>query len=253
MIFLTSDIHGNIDIKKLNTKNFPEQKLLTKNDYLIINGDFGLLDKKIKLEKHYLDWLSNKNFTTLFLDGNHEDFNILNEYPIIEKFGGKVQEINPNIYHLMRGEIYTIENKIFFVMGGAESHDTSKLVTMEEYKRHKKRYTNIGYDYEFVRVIGRDWFSQEMPNIDELEYGLKNLEKYNFKVDYILSHCASNEIEEILGRKSPKLIKDNHICDYFSMLEQKVEYKHWYFGHYHQDINIDNKHTCIYNEKIKMD
>ena len=92
MIFLTGDIHGNIDIKKLNTKNFPEQRNLTKNDVLIILGDFGLNNKNVKQEKHFLDWLENKSFTVLFVDGNHEEFPVLNSYPVVEIYGGKAHQ-----------------------------------------------------------------------------------------------------------------------------------------------------------------
>lgn len=42
MIYVTGDTHANIDIEKLNTTKFPQQKNLTKDDYLIICGDFGL-------------------------------------------------------------------------------------------------------------------------------------------------------------------------------------------------------------------
>lgn len=42
-IFVTGDLHGQIDIRKLNKRNFPIQEELTKEDYLIIVGDFGLV------------------------------------------------------------------------------------------------------------------------------------------------------------------------------------------------------------------
>ena len=122
MIYLTGDIHGNIDLKKLNMRNFPKQKELTRNDVLIILGDFGLNNKSIKKEKHYLDWLNSRNYTTLFVDGNHEEFPVLNSYPVVEAFGAKCHQLCDNVYHLMRGEIYHIDGKTFFVMGGAESH-----------------------------------------------------------------------------------------------------------------------------------
>lgn len=43
MIYITGDMHGDIDIRKLTNQNFPQQQLMTKDDYLIICGDFGLL------------------------------------------------------------------------------------------------------------------------------------------------------------------------------------------------------------------
>ena len=43
MIYLTGDTHIPIDISKLNTISFPEQKQMTREDYVIVLGDFGLL------------------------------------------------------------------------------------------------------------------------------------------------------------------------------------------------------------------
>ena len=51
MIYITGDTHIPLDISKLNTTNFPEQKDMTKNDYLIILGDFGLYWKNDKTFK----------------------------------------------------------------------------------------------------------------------------------------------------------------------------------------------------------
>ena len=67
MIYVAGDTHTPIDIRKLNTKNFPEQKKMTKDDYLIILGDAGFLWENImdKLELYWLNWMANKNFTTL--------------------------------------------------------------------------------------------------------------------------------------------------------------------------------------------
>lgn len=71
MIYITGDIHG--DPSKLSSDIFPEQKEMTKDDYVIICGDFGLIweQKESKTEKYWLDWLEEKPFTTLFVDGNH--------------------------------------------------------------------------------------------------------------------------------------------------------------------------------------
>ena len=77
-----------IDIQKLNTKRFPEQKNLTKDDYLIVCGDFGLVWDESPEERYWRKWLDDKPFTTLWIDGNHENFELLKEFPVINKFGG---------------------------------------------------------------------------------------------------------------------------------------------------------------------
>ena len=100
MIYVTGDTHADIDIKKLSVKNFPMQKSLTKKDYLIVCGDFGLIWDGSTREIWWKKWLAGKNFTTLWIDGNHENFDILRKFSLQDKFGGKVREIAPNIYHL---------------------------------------------------------------------------------------------------------------------------------------------------------
>ena len=76
MIHITGDTHS--DFAKFSTDKFPIQKEMTKNDYIIICGDFGgiwnyLLESTY--EKYWLNWLNEKNFTTLFVDGNLEELN----------------------------------------------------------------------------------------------------------------------------------------------------------------------------------
>ena len=123
MIFITGDTHGNIDIKKLNSRMFPEQKTLAKSDFVIIAGDFGLIWDESKECQYWIKWLSEKKFTTLFIDGNHENFNLLNTYEVANWNGGKVHKISETIIHLMRGQVFSIDDHKFFTFGGAKSSD----------------------------------------------------------------------------------------------------------------------------------
>jgi len=88
MIWITGDTHGEIDIHKLNRDSFPEQKEMTKKDYVIIAGDFGFIWNMDKEDKWWLKWLKERNFTTLFIDGNHENHEILDNMPVTEWNGG---------------------------------------------------------------------------------------------------------------------------------------------------------------------
>lgn len=112
MIFVTGDTHANLDIGKLSTRRFPEQKELTKEDFLIVCGDFGLVWDGSAREIYWQDWLSDKNFTTLWIDGNHENFDILYELPLTEKFDGKVREIASGTFTILdRGQVLTLTTR----------------------------------------------------------------------------------------------------------------------------------------------
>ena len=128
MILITGDIHGSHDIHKLSNKGNPDFKdifnTMTKDDYVIICGDFGLVWNNDKEDMWWRSWLNDRPFTTLFVDGNHENFDLLNAYPVENWHGGKIHRIAPSIIHLMRGQLFDIEGKSFFTMGGAESHDS---------------------------------------------------------------------------------------------------------------------------------
>ena len=67
MIYVTGDTHG-YEFSKLNTENFPIQKQMTKDDYVIICGDFGLIWDNSSESQYWLKWLTNKPFKTLFID-----------------------------------------------------------------------------------------------------------------------------------------------------------------------------------------
>ena len=105
MLFLTGDTHG--DFTRFRPDIFPEQKQMTKQDYVIVLGDFGGVWDGSKEEQNWLDWLEAKPFTTLFVSGNHENYDLLASYPIQSWKGGRVQVIRPSVFHLMRGEVFT--------------------------------------------------------------------------------------------------------------------------------------------------
>ena len=77
MIILTGDTHA--DFRRFNTKNFPIQRQMTKEDYVIICGDFGGIwdaGGESKEERYWLDWFESRSYTLLFVDGNHENFDV---------------------------------------------------------------------------------------------------------------------------------------------------------------------------------
>lgn len=247
MIYITGDTHG--EFNKLSKKNF---KLPNDNDFVIICGDFGGIWDNSPNDKYWLKWLSERNFTTLFVDGNHENYDLLSAYPITEWNGGKVQFINDKVIHLMRGQVFSIENKTFFTMGGAASHDANARILEKndpyfELKRKKFNSTHQSY-----RINHVSWWEDEMPTSKEFDEATQNLEKNNNTVDFIITHCAPTSIQTSICDISDYSI--NELTDYFETIKNTVNFKHWFFGHYHNDMNIDDKYTLVYNriKKLKM-
>ena len=115
-VYVTGDTHGGF--QRLGMKYFPEQKKMNREDMVIIAGDFGGLWGGTPAEKYWLDWLEDKPFTTAFLDGNHENFAMLNALPERLWHGGRIHEVRPHVLHLMRGQVFDIEGYTFFTMGG---------------------------------------------------------------------------------------------------------------------------------------
>lgn len=86
--------------------------------------------------------LEEKPFTTVFVDGNHENHQRLDSYPAETWQGGNVHFIRPSVIHLMRGQVFHIADKSFFVFGGASSHDISAGILEPDdpnFKKKKKR------------------------------------------------------------------------------------------------------------------
>ena len=115
-VYITGDTHGGF--QRFEMKYFPEQKKRSREDTVIIAGDFGGLWGGTPAEKYWLDWLEDKPFTTAFLDGNHENFAMLNVLPERRWRGGRVHEVRPRVLHLMRGQVFDIGGYTFFTMGG---------------------------------------------------------------------------------------------------------------------------------------
>lgn len=160
---------------------------------------------------------------------NHDELDKLEQVPM---FGGHVGKVSENIFHLKRGQIYTIHGKTFFCMGGAESTDKES------------------------RTIGMNWWPQEVPSCQEFNEGLANLEARGNKVDYILSHnCPRSVSDEFIKQHNAEglyNIKINcPVGEYLDQVCQEVEFKHLFFGHWHDDWTWD-KYTMLYQKVIEV-
>lgn len=170
MIYVTGDLHG--DFSALESFACSEDgKNLTKKDYVIVLGDFGIWPEKMEEIKALSDKL---NYTLLFLDGNHEHHPLLQTFRQEQLFGGLVHNVF-GTYHLCRGGIYIIPtqdgNVTIAVCGGGDSRDKDQ------------------------RINNVDWFVQEKISEFDVDTLLDNAAVYNMQVDYFLSHSLSAAVK----------------------------------------------------------
>ena len=252
MIYITGDCHSCFE--RFSTDIFYEQKEMTSQDenFMIITGDFGGVwhQEESKSEKWELDWLESKPFTTLFVDGNHENFDRLYSYPVKEWHGGLVHEIRPHVLHLMRGQVYTIEDKKFFTFGGASSHDIQDgiLDYEDEDWREKARALEKQGKYMY-RIKGLSWWKQELPTEYEMETGKFNLAKHDNKVDFIISHSPAASHIALLGHG---LYEQDILTQYLEEIRCTTEYKRMFMGHMHINKAINDRDICLYEQIIRI-
>lgn len=246
MIYITGDCHG--DYRKFNTKIFPEQKEMSRDDFVIVCGDFGFWDNSNE-QQWWRKWLSKKPFTLLWVDGNHENYDMLKELPVSEWHGGRVQFISENIIHLMRGQVFELQGRKFFAFGGARSHDIQNGILDPNDKNFKKDYKRLRARHAMFRVDHQSWWKEEMPASVEKQEGRENLEKNNWTVDFIVTHCTASSVQELFsyGR-----FETDTLTDYFEEIHQRCNYKKWFFGHYHQNWNVTAKDILIYDQIIRI-
>ena len=227
MLYVTGDTHGDLDFQKI--LDWSEATKLNKDkDYLIILGDFGYVweNKRDNYEKEKLDFISCLPFTTLFIDGNHENHSRLNAMRVVNFMGGKAHKVYDSIYHLMRGQVYNICNKSIFTFGGASSID------------------------KHLRVEGVSWWKEEEFSYIEAETAYENLNKVNWGVDYVLTHSAPLSIKDKLYGNN-NLYAPSATERLLEAILRNIKFKRWYFGHYHKDMKLDN-FTILYNNVERM-
>lgn len=243
MIFITGDTHGEKDCGKIFMAH--RNRTINKGDYLIITGDFGAIWNGNGLDNKLLNKYAKLPFTILFVDGNHENFDVLYTYPQDDWCGGKVHKVRENILHLTRGQIFTIEGKTFFTMGGGTSIDKDYRLEYESEMNRKRRNRNKN---KKVKV----WWEQEIPTTDEINEAISNLQLHNDKVDYVITHTNSNRF---MHNKLGFVKECSVLTDFLDYVYNFIEYKEWYCGHFHRDTSfkVDNSViTVVYNKVLKL-
>jgi len=224
MIYVTGDMHG--DESRLYDRWWRKLKA---GDTLIICGDFGFMWNGSKQEQQVLDYLGSRKFTVCFLDGIHENFDMLNSCRQTIWKGGRVHRICGNLFHLMRGQVYNIDGTTIFTFGGGESSNISD------------------------RIDQGKWWKEEFPTSAEFMEGIRNLEAAGGKVDYVLTHEPPSVVKSSILLRRGKMDSVNKLGGYFEEISRSLEFKHWYFGSMHEDRLITPSYSAVYRKIIPIE
>ncbi|MBQ9308885.1 MAG: metallophosphoesterase [Clostridia bacterium] len=293
-IYVTGDTHGihpyglgSVDgfMHRLSTTVFPEQKQMTKEDYVIILGDFGGVwytdrhsSQESSEERYALDWLESKPFTTLFVPGNHENYDRLmgcyderllsswffSAMPEVEKeklrhgyprkpwHGGYVRQIRPSVLMLERGDIFEIDAQYCFAFGGAQSHDISDGIldptTFPDETRFKKEYQRRRG--ELVRVRGLSWWAEELPSAEEMAHGRETIQTFlsnHERIDFVFTHDAPASDKVLFGYEA-----EDPLTLYLEELRHWMRYGKWFYGHLHQNRRLSDTQFLLYEQIVRI-
>lgn len=220
MIYVTGDLHG--DVQRLK-KGKPFW--FSKHDTLIVLGDFGFLWNDSAEERAALEWLKKRRYKILFLDGCNENFDMLAAYPTTEQFGGRVQPLGGNVYHVCRGSVLELEGLKLLCFGGGETIDKEE------------------------REPGANWWASEMPTEEEYAYCRENLERHGHAVDFILTHDSARRLLDFTGLPENEW---NQLHRFLDEVILSTCYQKWYFGRYHKDMRLSPKASCVFREIIPL-
>ena len=208
-VYLISDIHGDRDFAGLNDY----LGMAGENDLLIILGDVFFGFGEGERAREYTEWFSSLDKNIAFIDGNHENYEYIASFPEEEWCGGKVRRISPTIVYLERGEIYDIKGKSVFTFGGCRS---------------SKKWHDEGLAYP-----GED------PTPSEVAYAKARLAERENKVDFVLTHKHERGIDPTVSEA---------LLDLTAHIEENVQFKRWFYGHWHCERDEDERHRIIYKE-----
>lgn len=220
MIYVTGDIHG--DFSRFKD---PMLRKLQKQDALIVCGDFGFLwDGSVK-EKKLLKKIGKLPYNVLFVEGSHDNYDLLEGYEVSDWCGGKTRLISGRLRQLMRGQVYEIAEKTVFTMGGGQTDDVYDLVE------------------------GENWWRREVPSDEELQEGLDNLEKVGNKVDFVITYEPPSRLQNFLTGAGEM----NIFNTYLSKVSEGVEFKKWFFGKLHINKLVPPKYHALYDNIAAAD
>lgn len=233
-IFVTGDKHGTFS----PFFGLAEKNQLYDSDVLLIAGDAGYV-----WNEDYATGITTLQQlfpgTVAFVDGNHENHTLLNQMEVQEWNGGRVHRVGERVYHLMRGELYSIYGSNIFAFGGARSVDMDR---MED-------------GFSWWKEAGASWWPEEEPMEEEMAYGQRQLTAHLNEIDYVLTHETPLFARASI-RRSKAVDPDYRLPalfdEWYRQLEGAPRFRKWYFGHMHVDQLITPQLRALHSNVLPI-
>ena len=71
-----------------------------------------------------------------------------------------------------------------------------------------------------------------------MEEGRNNLAAHDNRVDFIVTHCCASSVQDAIGEG---LFQKDRETEYLEEILQTVQFQKWFFGHYHDNRNVDEE------------
>ena len=139
---------------------------------------------------------------------------------------GVLTALQVNLLHLLRVEVFNIEDKTIFTFGGGESTDKD------------------------IRAEKGLYWKEELPTPKEMAMGAAKLDEVGLEVDYIITHEPPKNVKSAMLLRKGNRDRVNKLNGYLEEIGKSVDFKHWYFGSLHMDKFISTSHICLFNNII---
>lgn len=239
MIYITGDTHGSFE-RFAKIKDFCKEHGTTIKDTMIILGDSGINYYEDARDNQLKDFIVTIPITFFCIHGNHEQraeclipykFRYGNEYYFTIS-----EEQYPNIQFALDDYSYVIEGKTFIVYGGGYSVDKEMRLMMQD----------AGYS-------GYKYWENELPSdeiINEWRQSIQAIKNiYFYSNPIILSHTCPKKYtpyEAFLPNIDQSKV-DTRLEEFLDEVEETLDYRDWYCGHFHINKNIDKIHFLFDN------
>jgi len=159
--------------------------------------------------------------------GNHENYDRIEQLPhgYDARVDGEVWYASDNVLIAYdAGGVYELAGRKCLCVNGADSTD----------KEHRQEHIS--------------WWAQECLNYEQMT-SIIDLAERAHCVDYVFSHCTSNEVKDLIWRfYSYPYPMERFMTEVYHVFE----FKDAYFGHYHDNVDYGKFH-CLYNEFKELD